>query len=131
MNTTTSAEAVLKKLMGEHFNENSLESRSQVIKLRMLEIDAILKEWKREFFAEGIERTFSDRLTLEAELASLKLEARVIGAAVMAERVKRQKATNDSMLFHIQSVLVERGLHDVIQAAQERQIEFMRRADEQ
>lgn len=53
---------------------SDLELRARVIRDRRCEIEATLAEWKRAYFADGVERKFTDRLTLEAESAALAFE---------------------------------------------------------
>ena len=78
--------------------DQSTEFRAQVIKTRRLEIIA----------------------TLEAELAELDLEIRVIGEAVVKAKAARREQLNSSLLTQLQGVLTERGLTDAIEEAQRR-----------
>jgi hypothetical protein len=101
-----------------------VERRAQEIKLRRIEIAATLAEWKRAFFVDGVERKFTDRLTLEAEDAVLALEARTIGGAVELAKVARRKRLNESLLQQLIAVLHERGMEDVVTEAERRVAAF-------
>jgi hypothetical protein len=98
----------------------SPEFRAQFIKLRRLEIIATLAAWKRDYIVNGIPRTLAERVTLEAELADLVLEQRVIGDAAHKAKVERREKLNASLLVQLQAVLTERGMPDVIEEAQRR-----------
>lgn len=102
-----------------------METRAQDIKLRRLEIAATLAEWKRAFFAEGIERKFVDRLTLEAEDAAIAFEARVIGRKVEAAKVERRRRQNTATLAQLITLLTERGMGDIVVEAEERAAEAL------
>lgn len=96
------------------------ELRSQQIKMRRLEIAATLAEWKRAFIVEGIERPFADRCTLEAEYAALALEARVISTRATEEKAARRIALGRTVFAHLQAILKERGLDDILAEAETR-----------
>ena len=100
--------------------DQSPEFRAQAIKTRRLEIIATLANWKSEYFNQGIERPIGDRARLEAELADLDLEQRVIGDAAHKAKVERREKLNASLLVQLQAVLTERGMADVIEEAQRR-----------
>lgn len=104
---------------------NDMETRAQAIVLRRLEIAATLAEWKRAFFADGIEHEFKDRLTLEAEDAALALEKRVIGGKVQAAKIERRRRENATVLAHLVALLTERGMNDVIAEAEKRAAEAL------
>ena len=100
--------------------DQSPEFRAQVIKTRRLEIIATLAAWKRDYIVNGIPRPLADRVTLDAELAELDLEIRVIGEAVVKAKAARREQLNASLLTQLQGVLTERGLTDAIEEAQRR-----------
>ena len=101
-------------------SEQLPEDRLQQIKMRRLEIDATLAEWKRAWFVEGIERPFADRLTLEAEAARLALERRIIEDAAHKAKLIRREQERKTLSFQLIAVLTERGMEDVIAEAQRR-----------
>jgi hypothetical protein len=103
----------------------SAEFRAAEIKTRRLEIAATLAEWKRAFFVDGVERSFNDRLTLEAEDAAIALEARLISGAATMEKVERRKLQNADLLAKLLELLAERGLDDLVQEAQRRSDEAL------
>ena len=96
------------------------EDRLQQIKMRRLEIDATLAEWKRAWFVEGIERPFADRLTLEAEVARLALERRVIEDVAHKAKLVRREQERKTLVYQLIAVLNELGLRDVIAEAERR-----------
>jgi hypothetical protein len=100
--------------------DQSYEFRVQEIKTRQTEIISTLANWKSEYFNQGTERPFGDRTRLEAELADLALERRLIGDAAHKAKVERRKRLSASLLVQLQAVLTERGLVDVIEEAQRR-----------
>lgn len=103
----------------------SAEFRASEIKTRRLEIASTLTEWKRAFFVDGVERSFNDRLTLEAEDAALALEARRIGGDVELAKVERRKLLNASLLSQLLELLKEHGLGELLEEAQRRSDEAM------
>ena len=108
------------RLNEEFGNAECIEARARWIKLRRLEIAATLAEWKRAFFADGVEHKFEDRLTLEAESAALALEARVIGGEVEAAKVKRRNRQNASTFAQLVALLNERGMSEFVAEAEKR-----------
>jgi hypothetical protein len=100
--------------------EVNAETRMQQIQTRHMEINATLAQWKMEFFVEGIERPFGDRLKLEAERAALALESRRIGAAANQAKLERRQRLNNSVLAHLRLALRERGLYGLIDEAERR-----------
>lgn len=96
------------------------EDRLQEIKMRRLEIDATLAEWKRAFFVDGVERPFADRVTLEAEAAQLALERRVIETDALKAKLARRERERRTHYYQLVAVLTERGMEDVIAEAQAR-----------
>ena len=102
--------------MSDHHAEAGL----QAIKLRRLEIDATLTEWKRAFIVDGVERPFQDRVTLEAEYAQLALERRVIETDAWKAKLARREQERRTHYYQLIAVLTERGMKDVIAEAQAR-----------
>ena len=100
--------------------ETNAEFRLQQIQTRQIEINAILAEWKMDYFVAGVERPFGDRLTLEAERAALALESRRIGAAANQAKLERRQRLNNSVLAHLRLALRERGLQELIDEAEQR-----------
>ena len=100
--------------------DQSPEFRAQHLKTRRLEIIATLAAWKRDYIVNSIPRPLADRVTLEAELAEIDLEIRVIGEAVVKAKAARREQLNASLLTQLQGVLTERGLTDAIEEAQRR-----------
>ena len=98
----------------------NLEARQQQIKLRQLEIQATLTEWRRAFYAEGKERPFADRCALEAEAAALALEHRRNSQAAVEAAVKRRAALNASAFEELKRLLAAEGRADLIGLAEER-----------
>ena len=98
----------------------NLKARQQQIKLRQLEIQATLTEWRREFFAEGKERPFADRCALEAEAAAPALEHRRNSQAAVEAAVKRRAALNASAFEELKRLLAAEGRADLIRLAEER-----------
>ena len=96
------------------------EIRIHEIKMRHLEIQATLAEWKRAYFVDGTERPYADRLTLEAEAAQLALERRVIEDAAFKAKLIRREQERKTLVYQLVAVLNERGLQDVIAEAQSR-----------
>jgi hypothetical protein len=96
------------------------EIRIHEIKMRHLEIQATLAEWKRAYFVNGTERPYADRLTLEAEAAQLALERRVIEDAAFKAKAERREQERKAMQAHLLAMLKERGLEDLITEAQSR-----------
>lgn len=95
------------------------EKRLQEINTRKAEITATLLAWKRDYFATGVSRSLADRLTLEAEYASLQVEARKMRTQAADEKVARQKALDQSMLSVLYRLLHQKGLQSVWQQAVE------------
>lgn len=98
----------------------SPEFRKQAIKTRILEIAAVLADWKSDFFTSGVERPMSERAKLQAESARLALEFRQIGDAANSAKVERKKAENAALFSQLICVIKERGLHELIEEAQQR-----------
>ena len=96
------------------------EIRIHEIKMRHLEIQATLAEWKRAYFVDGTERPYADRLTLEAEAAQLALERRVIEDAAFQAKLIRREQERKTLMYQLIAVLNERGLQDVIAEAESR-----------
>ena len=96
------------------------EIRIHEIRMRHLEIQATLAEWKRAYFVDGIERPYADRLTLEAEAAQLALERRVIEDAAFQAKLIRREQERKTLMYQLIAVLNERGLQDVIAEAESR-----------
>ena len=90
------------------------------IKLRRLEIQATLAEWKRAWFVDGTERPYGARLALEAEAAQLALERRVIEDAAFKAKLARREQERRTLSFQLIAVLKERGMEDLIAEAQAR-----------
>lgn len=101
-------------------SDQHAEDRLQAIKLRRLEIEATLAEWKRAFFVDGVERPFSDRVTLEAEAARLALERRVIETDALKAKLARRERERRTLHYQLIAVLTERGMEDIIAEAQAR-----------
>lgn len=99
---------------------DDLERRAQAIVMRRLEIAATLAEWKRAFFADGIEHEFKERLTLEAEDAALALEKHAIGARVLEAKLERRRCENATLLAQLVALLIERGMNDLVAEAESR-----------
>ena len=99
------------------------ELRSQLIKMRRLEIAATLAEWKRAFFVDGIEHPFTARVTLEAEATALELEARVISTAAEMAKVARRKREKADLMAKLLEVLKERGMDELVTEAELRSAE--------
>jgi hypothetical protein len=97
-----------------------IELRPQQIKQRRLEIAATLATWKREFFVNGVEREFGERLALEEEDARLALEANVIKAAANAAKVERRRLIDAGMLPQLIQLLNERGFGGFVTEAEKR-----------
>ena len=97
-----------------------LEHRQQQIRLRQLEIAATLAEWKRDFYAEGIERSIADRCTLEAEAAALALEHRRNSSAAVEAGVRRRARLNAGTLAELTRMLAAEGWDDLVRLAEER-----------
>jgi chromatin segregation and condensation protein Rec8/ScpA/Scc1 (kleisin family) len=100
--------------------DQNAEFRDKAISTRRLEIAATLARWKSDYFNQGVERPIGDRASLEAELAELTLEQRLIGDAVQKAKVERRQKINASLLAQLQVVLTERGLTDALEEAQRR-----------
>ena len=96
------------------------EIRVHEIRMRLLEIQALLAEYKRAYFVDGIERPYADRLTLEAEAAQLALERRVLEDAAFKAKLIRREQERKTLVYQLVAVLNERGLQDVIAEAQSR-----------
>ena len=96
------------------------EIRVHEIRMRHLEIQATLAEWKRAYFVEGLARPLEDRLTLEAEHAQLSLERRVIEDAAFKAKLVRREQERKTLVYQLIAVLNERGLQDVITEAESR-----------
>jgi hypothetical protein len=96
------------------------EIRIHEIRMRHLEIQATLAEWKRAWFVDGIERPYGDRLALEAEDAQLALERRVLEDAAFKAKLLRREQERKTLVYQLIAVLNERGLQDVIAEAQSR-----------
>ena len=97
--------------------EHDHEMRLARIKNRRLEILAVLTEWRRAYYVDGIKTPMDERLTLQAEQAKLDLEFASIKSA--AERVKHQRradvrAQRDQLLAALQGLVhqVETGFFD-------------------
>lgn len=101
-------------------NNQPTETRLQEIKLRRLEIDATLSEWKRAFFVDGVARPLADRLTLEAESDRLALERRLIETDVWKAKLVRREQERRTHYYQLIQLLTERGMGDVIAEAQAR-----------
>ena len=98
----------------------SPEFRVHVIKTRRLDIAATLANWKRDYLAQGIERSRGERATLEAEDANLALEIRQISDAAHRAKIERRKREDGRLLNQLLAVLGEQGLQDVVAEAQRR-----------
>jgi hypothetical protein len=96
------------------------EIRIHEIRMRHLEIQATLAEWKRAWFVDGIERPYGDRLALEAEDARLALERRVLEDAAFKAKLIRREQERKTLVYQLVAVLNERGLQDVIAEAESR-----------
>ncbi len=96
------------------------EIRIHEIRMRHLEIQATLAEWKRAYFVDGIERPYADRLTLEAEAAQLALERRVLEDAAFKAKLVRREQERKTLVYQLIAVLNERGLQDVVAEAERR-----------
>jgi hypothetical protein len=96
------------------------EIRIHEIRMRHLEIQATLAEWKRAWFVDGIERPYGDRLALEAEDAQLALERRVLEDAAFKAKLIRREQERKTLVYQLVAVLNERGLQDVIAEAESR-----------
>ena len=96
------------------------EIRIHEIRMRHLEIQATLAEWKRAYFVDGTERPYADRLTLEAEAAQLALERRVIEDVAHKAKLVRREQERKTLVFQLIAVLKERDMDDVIAEAQAR-----------
>ena len=104
----------------ELLTAESPEFRVQAIKTRRLEIAATLANWKRDYLAQGIERSRGERATLEAEDANLALEIRQISDAAHLAKIARRKREDGRLLNQLLTVLGEQGLQDVVAEAQRR-----------
>lgn len=93
------------------------EGRAAWITTRRLEIAAILAEWKREYFVDGIERPMADRATLEAEAADLALEKRRLGAQTVIAQAARRNLQERQLSRALMRLLEDRGMHDLIEEA--------------
>ena len=93
------------------------EFRKKAIKTRQLEISAILKRWKQEFFDLGKQRTMLERTTLEAEYADLALEYTLIEEAAKKARAQRKIDEDASLLKQLVNLLNERGLSCLVDEA--------------
>ena len=96
------------------------EIRIHEIKMRHLEIQATLAEWKRAYFVDGTERPYADRLTLEAEAAQLALERRVIEDAAFKAKLVLREQERKTLVYQLIAVLKERGMEEVIAEAESR-----------
>ncbi len=96
------------------------EIRVHEIRMRHLEIQATLAEWKRAWFVDGTERPYGDRLALEAEDAQLALERRVLEDAAFKAKLIRREQERKTLVYQLVAVLNERGLQDVITEAESR-----------
>ena len=96
------------------------EIRIHEIRMRHLEIQATLAEWKRAWFVDGTERPYGDRLALEAEDAQLALERRVLEDAAFKAKLLRREQERKTLVYQLIAVLNERGLQDVITEAESR-----------
>lgn len=96
------------------------EIRIHEIRMRHLEIQALLAEYKRAYFVDGIERPYADRLTLEAEAAQLALERRVLEDAAFKAKLVRREQERKTLVYQLVAVLNERGLQEVVAEAERR-----------
>jgi len=96
------------------------EIRIHEIKVRRLEIQATLAEWKRAYFVDGTERPYADRLTLEAEAAQLALERRMLEDAAFKAKLIRREQERKTLAYQLVAVLNERGLQEVVAEAERR-----------
>lgn len=99
---------------------DEFEARVKEIKLRRCEIVATLAEWKRQWFVDGIQHPFNDRLTLEAEEAALAFESLSIQEKAKQEKAARAFRIKNSELNHLIAILEERGLGELVSEARKR-----------
>lgn len=98
----------------------AVEARRQWIIQRRLEITAALAEWKRQYFAEGVQRPFVDRCTLKAEDAALAVELGSIKGACIAAKAERARRVHSNTLAQLKALLIEEGRQDLIALAEAR-----------
>lgn len=101
-------------------NYEAMHKRAQSIKMRRLEIAAILTERKRAFFVEGVEHPFEDRVTLEAEDAELALEAKVLGVKTEAINLERSRRKHATLFAQLLVLLNEHGMGALVDEAEQR-----------
>jgi hypothetical protein len=97
------------------------ELRLAQIKTRRLEIQAIVTEWRRAFYIDGIKTPMENRIALQAEEAQLAFELDAIKrAADGAKQAKREqlRAQRDQLLGALQRLVwqVETGFFDHVSA---------------